>query len=85
MKRYALVLLVAPVVLLSGCAKAILPGAGPGGAGLTALTVTPSGAVIPGVTQQQFAAKTGDGSKPAGCDRRRAGEELAGRVSQRAS
>jgi uncharacterized protein (DUF1800 family) len=27
--------------------------------------VTPSGASIPGVSQQQFAAKTGDGSKPA--------------------
>jgi len=64
-KRSALVMLVAPLVFLSGCAKAILPGAGAGGAGLTALTVTPSGAVIPGVTQQQFTAKTGDGSKPA--------------------
>ena len=66
MKRFALVMLAA-VVLLSGCAQAILPG-GPGsagGPGLTALTVTPSGASIPGVAQQQFAAKTGDGSKPA--------------------
>ncbi len=32
---------------------------------MTALTVTPSGVAIPGVAQQQFAAKTGDGSKPA--------------------
>ena len=67
MKRSALVMLVALVVLLGGCAQAILPG-GPGaagGPGLTALTVTPSGTSIPGVAQQQFAAKTGDGSKPA--------------------
>jgi hypothetical protein len=65
-KRFALVML-ATVVLLSGCAQVILPG-DPGTAGgpaLTALTVTPSGTSIPGVAQQQFAAKTGDGSKPA--------------------
>ncbi len=67
MKRSALVMLAALAVLLGGCAQAILPG-DPGagsGPGLTALTVTPSGATIPGVAQQQFAAKTGDGSKPA--------------------
>ena len=66
MKRFALVMLAA-VVLLSGCAQVILPG-DPGTAGgpaLTALTVTPSGTSIPGVAKQQFAAKTGDGSKPA--------------------
>jgi uncharacterized protein (DUF1800 family) len=66
-KRYALVMLSALVVLLGGCAQAILP-SGPGaagGPGLTALTVTPPSATIPGVTQQQFTAKTGDGSKPA--------------------
>jgi uncharacterized protein (DUF1800 family) len=66
-KRSALVMLAALVVLLGGCAQAILPG-GPGsagGPGLTALTVTPLGASIPGVAQQQFTAKTGDGSKPA--------------------
>src|ERR1700688_714983 len=60
-------MLAALAVLLGGCAQAILPG-DPGagsGPGLTALTVTPSGAFIPGVAQQQFAAKTGDGSKPA--------------------
>jgi uncharacterized protein (DUF1800 family) len=65
-KRSALVMLAALVVLLGGCAQAILPG-GPGaagGPGLTALTVTPSGASIPGVAQQQFTVKTGDGSKP---------------------
>jgi uncharacterized protein (DUF1800 family) len=65
-KRSALVMLAAMAVLLGGCAQAILP-SGPGtagGPGLTALTVTPSGTSIPGVTQQQFAAKTGDGSKP---------------------
>ena len=67
MKRSALVMLVALAVVLGGCAQAILPsgpGAG-GGPGLTALTVSPSGASIPGVSQQQFAAKTGDGSQPA--------------------
>jgi uncharacterized protein (DUF1800 family) len=67
LSRSALLMLAALVVLLGGCAQAILPGdpgAG-GGPGLTALTVTPSGASIPGVAQQQFAAKTGDGSKPA--------------------
>ena len=66
MKRFALVMLAA-VVLLGGCAQAILPG-GPGsggGPGLTALTVSPSGTAIPGVGRQQFTAKTGDGSKPA--------------------
>ena len=65
--RSALAMLVGLVVLLSGCAQAILPsdpGAG-GGPGLTALAVTPAGASIPGVAQQQFAAKTGDGSTPA--------------------
>ena len=67
MKRSALVTLVALAVLLGGCAQATLPGdpGGAGGPGLTALTVTPSGAAIPGVTQQQFTAKTGDGSRPA--------------------
>ncbi len=67
MKRSALVVLAALAVLLGGCAQAILPG-DPGagsGPGLTALTVTPSAATIPGVAQQQFTAKTGDGSKPA--------------------
>jgi hypothetical protein len=58
-KRFALVMLAA-VVFLGGCAQAILPGdpGGAGGPGLTALTVTPSGASIPGVAQQQFTAKT---------------------------
>jgi len=66
-KRSALVLLAALALLLGGCAQAILPSdPGPaGGPGLTALTVTPSVASIPGVAQQQFTAKTGDGSKPA--------------------
>ena len=67
MKRSALAMLAALVGFLGGCAQAILPG-GPGaagGPGLTALTVTPSGASIPGVAEQQFTAKTGDGSKPA--------------------
>jgi len=66
-KRFALVMFAALAVLLGGCAQVILPGdPGPGGGpGLTALTVTPSGVSIPGITQQQYSAKTGDGSKPA--------------------
>ena len=63
MKRSALIMLAASVLLLGGCAQAILP-SGPGAAGQTALTVTPSGTSIPGVAQQQYTAKTGDGSKP---------------------
>ena len=66
MKRSALISLAALVLLLGGCAQAILPG-GPGaagGPGLTALTVSPSGTTIPGVAQQQYTAKSGDGSKP---------------------
>ena len=65
MKRSLLVILTALAVLLGGCAEAILPGSGAGGPGVTALTVTPSGAAVTGATQQQFAAKTGDGSRPA--------------------
>ena len=56
MNRSVLAMLAALVVLLGGCAQAILP-SGPGAAGgprLTALTVTPPSASIPGVTQQQF-------------------------------
>ena len=66
MKRSAVAMFAALVVLLGGCAQAILPGGpgAPGGPGLTALIVTPSSASIPGVAQQQFTAKTGDGSKP---------------------
>ncbi len=65
MKRWALVFLTVLAVGIAGCAEAYLPGAGPDGPGLTALTVTPSGAAIAGATQQQFSAKTGDGSRPA--------------------
>jgi uncharacterized protein (DUF1800 family) len=64
-KRWALVFLTALAVVMAGCAEAYLPGSGPDGPGLTALTVTPSGAAIAGATQQQFSAKTGDGSRPA--------------------
>ena len=58
-KRWALVFLTALAVVIAGCAEAYLPGSGPNGPGLTALTVTPSGAAIAGATQQQFTAKTG--------------------------
>ena len=64
-KRWALVFLTVLAVVIAGCAEAYLPGSGPDGPGLTALTVTPSGAAIAGATQQQFTAKTGDGSRPA--------------------
>ena len=58
--------MLAATVLLGGCAQAILPGdpGAAGGPGLTALSVIPSNASIPGVVQQQFTAKTGDGSTP---------------------
>ena len=67
MNRSVLAILAALVVLLGGCAQAILPGdpGAAGGPGMTALTVIPSSASIPGVVQQQFTAKTGDGSTPA--------------------
>ncbi len=65
-KRSGLAVLAGVAVMLGGCAQAILPGSGENGQPtLTALTVTPTGMAIPGVGQQQFAAKTGDGSKPA--------------------
>jgi uncharacterized protein (DUF1800 family) len=66
-KRSALAIVAVLAGFLGGCAQVVLP-SDPGAAGgpvLTALTVTPSGVAIPGVAQQQFSAKTGDGSKPA--------------------
>ena len=67
MSRSAVAMLAVPFLLLCGCAHLILPGdpGSGGGPGMTALTVSPSGISIPGIAQQQFAAKTGDGSKPA--------------------
>ena len=67
MKRSALAIVAALAGLMGGCAQVILPSdpGAAGGPGLTALTVTPSSATIPGVAQQQYTAKTGDGSKPA--------------------
>src|ERR1700729_505633 len=64
-KGWALGFLTVLAIVIPGCAEAYLPGSGPDGPGLTALTVTPSGAAIAGATQQQFAAKTRDGSRPA--------------------
>ena len=63
-KRCALILLLALVVVLAGCAEAYFPG-GSGGGTAFALTVSPGSASIPGLNQQQFVAKLGDGSKPA--------------------
>jgi len=63
LKRSALILLSALAVLLTGCAQTYFPG-GSNGAGAFALTVSPGTASIPGLNQQQFVAKFGDGSKP---------------------
>lgn len=61
MKRSALVLLSIVVIFLGGCAAAIVPGSGSEG---YAILVTPSPATLPGLTTQQFVAKTNDGSRP---------------------
>ena len=62
MKRSTSIALLALAVVLAGCAEAYFPGGSSGGA--TALTVSPGTATLPGLNQQQFAAKLGDGSKP---------------------
>jgi uncharacterized protein (DUF1800 family) len=62
-KRGRIILPAVPAILLGGCAQAIYPGGGT--TVLSALTVTPSSATVNGLGTQQFAAKTGDGSKPA--------------------
>jgi uncharacterized protein (DUF1800 family) len=63
-KRSARILSLSLAVVVGGCAEAIIPGSGSGGGGF-ALTVTPGTASIAGLNQQQFVAKTGDGSRPA--------------------
>jgi uncharacterized protein (DUF1800 family) len=60
LKRSALLLLSIIVVFLAGCAEAIIPGGSQG----YSIAVTPSPVTLPGLTTQQFAAKTNDGSKP---------------------
>lgn len=62
MKRSAMVLLSILLVFLGGCAEAIIPGNG-SSQGYSVI-VTPGSATLPGLTTQQFTAKTNDGSKP---------------------
>jgi len=59
-KRSALVLLSILVVFLGGCAEAMIPGGGSQG---YSVIVSPATATLPGLTTQQFTAKTSDGSK----------------------
>ncbi len=61
MKRSALVLLSTVAIFLGGCAEAIIPSSGSQG---YTIIVTPGTATLPGLTTQQFSAKTNDGSKP---------------------
>lgn len=60
MKRPGLFLLSIVAIYLGGCAEAIIPGGSQG----YSIAVTPSPVTLPGLTTQQFAAKTNDGSKP---------------------
>ena len=64
MKRSVLFLLLALSVALAGCAETYFPGGNATGGGISALTVSPGTASIAGLSQQQFLAKLGDGSKP---------------------
>jgi uncharacterized protein (DUF1800 family) len=61
-KRSALVLLSIFAICLGGCAEATIPGSATS-QGYSVL-VTPATATLPGLTQQQFVAKTNDGSRP---------------------
>ena len=68
MKRSVLLLVSVLAIILSGCAQVVGPGDGGGGGGGPlpfTLTVTPASAALAGLTQQQFTAKTSDGSNPA--------------------
>jgi uncharacterized protein (DUF1800 family) len=56
-----LVLLSTVAIVLGGCAEAIIPSSGSQG---YTIIVTPGTATLPGLTTQQFSAKTNDGSKP---------------------
>jgi uncharacterized protein (DUF1800 family) len=60
LKRSALLLLSIVLIYLGGCAEAIIPGGSQG----YSIMVTPSPATLPGLTTQQFVARTNDGSKP---------------------
>ncbi len=69
MKRSVLILAIVLAGFLGGCAQYVTSG-GPGGGGgggpqPFTITVTPANPTIAGLIQQQFTAKTSDGSKPA--------------------
>jgi uncharacterized protein (DUF1800 family) len=59
-KRLVLAFSSIVVLYLGGCAEANIPGGSQG----YAVVVTPSNAVLPGLTAQQFSAKASDGSRP---------------------
>jgi uncharacterized protein (DUF1800 family) len=61
-KRSVVILISVAAVLLSGCARFV---ASTGGGGPFTIAVTPANVTVAGLTQQQFTAKTSDGSKPA--------------------
>jgi uncharacterized protein (DUF1800 family) len=63
-KRSVSLLVAVLAVLLGGCARFNTSGGG-GGPLPFSLTVTPASATLAGLSQQQFTAKTSDGSKPA--------------------
>ncbi|HXY25407.1 MAG TPA: DUF1800 family protein [Candidatus Acidoferrum sp.] len=69
MKRSELLVAILLVLFASGCAQFSYPsGGGVGGGGGPqpfTITVTPANPAIAGLAQQQFTAKTSDGSKPA--------------------
>jgi uncharacterized protein (DUF1800 family) len=60
LKRSTLLLLSIVLIYLGGCAEAIIPGGSQG----YSISVTPSPTTLPGLTTQQFVARTNDGSKP---------------------
>ncbi|HKV62926.1 MAG TPA: DUF1800 family protein [Candidatus Acidoferrum sp.] len=67
MKRSGIILVSVLAVFLSGCSQFMGAGGTGGGGGGTlpfTITVTPTNPTVAGLTQQQFTAKTSDGSKP---------------------
>ena len=61
MQRRTSLLLSVVAISLAGCAEAIIPGGGSEG---YSIVVTPGTATLPGLSTQQFTAKTNDGSRP---------------------
>jgi hypothetical protein len=67
-KRSGIILVSVLAVFLSGCSQYIGSGGNGGGGGVPlpfTITVTPTNPTVAGMTQQQFTAKTSDGTKPA--------------------